>query len=282
MHNRSGDTTLKVLTLVAECDTLYLEKIVGGLVMALVDCPECGRENVSDTAEQCPQCGYAIKNYFEREKRKAYYAEQELVLKKNEKVEWDKLQEELNLELEKIDSLKPSPKPIYPNKFKHIFYYGGRLSLLSKTIIVGLFLFLLCYISTGIFGFLLVILIMFGIPFAAYITYLDYDIEMNCYKMKYNIWEEQQNDWEGYINKRKEGVREKYKNIAYNMARHGARNAPISNISSHINQMKCPMCSSTSVRKISTLNRTVSVATVGLASSKIGKQYECQKCKHKW
>ena len=250
--------------------------------MALVDCPECGRENVSDTAEQCPECGYAIKNYFEREKRKAYYAEQELILKEKEKVEWNKLQEELNLELEKIDRLQPFLKPTYPSKFKHMFYCGNSLSMLSWAIIVGFILFLLCFVSTGIFAFLLAILVIFGIPFAAYITYLDYGVRMNCYKIEYNIWEEQQNDWEGHINKRKEGVREKYKNIAYNMARHGARTAPISNISSHNNQMKCPMCSSTSVRKISTLNRTVSVATVGLASSKIGKQYECQKCKHKW
>ncbi|WP_455615774.1 zinc ribbon domain-containing protein [Eisenbergiella sp.] len=26
--------------------------------MALVKCPECGRERVSDTAEACPDCGY--------------------------------------------------------------------------------------------------------------------------------------------------------------------------------------------------------------------------------
>ncbi len=46
--------------------------------------------------------------------------------------------------------------------------------------------------------------------------------------------------------------------------------------------IKCPNCGSTNVSKISTLNRSVSVAAVGLASSKIGKQYECKNCKHKW
>ena len=30
--------------------------------MALVKCPECGRENVSSTAKSCPGCGYNIKN----------------------------------------------------------------------------------------------------------------------------------------------------------------------------------------------------------------------------
>lgn len=44
----------------------------------------------------------------------------------------------------------------------------------------------------------------------------------------------------------------------------------------------CPMCGSKKVKKIGTMNRAASVATVGLASSKIGKQYECDDCKHKW
>ena len=45
---------------------------------------------------------------------------------------------------------------------------------------------------------------------------------------------------------------------------------------------KCPVCGSTNTERISTLNRTVSIATLGLASSKIGKQYQCKNCKHKW
>lgn len=44
----------------------------------------------------------------------------------------------------------------------------------------------------------------------------------------------------------------------------------------------CPMCGSKKVKKIGTIYRAASVATVGLASSKIGKQYECDDCKHKW
>lgn len=32
--------------------------------MALVNCPECGKERVSDTAEACPDCGYGIKRHF--------------------------------------------------------------------------------------------------------------------------------------------------------------------------------------------------------------------------
>lgn len=45
---------------------------------------------------------------------------------------------------------------------------------------------------------------------------------------------------------------------------------------------QCPMCGSLQTRRITTANRAVSVAAVGLASDKIGKQYECTKCKYKW
>lgn len=44
----------------------------------------------------------------------------------------------------------------------------------------------------------------------------------------------------------------------------------------------CPVCRSTNVKRISTVNRAVSVGAVGLVSSKIGKQYECKSCHHKW
>ncbi len=46
--------------------------------------------------------------------------------------------------------------------------------------------------------------------------------------------------------------------------------------------IKCPVCGSIDVKRISTAGRVASIVTFGLASSKIGKQYECKKCKHKW
>ena len=43
----------------------------------------------------------------------------------------------------------------------------------------------------------------------------------------------------------------------------------------------CPICGKKdNVVRISSLNRTASVATFGLASAKIGKQYTCTHCKH--
>ena len=45
-----------------------LEKInnlyKGVTLMALINCPECGKE-VSLTAVSCPHCGYGVKKHFE-------------------------------------------------------------------------------------------------------------------------------------------------------------------------------------------------------------------------
>lgn len=45
---------------------------------------------------------------------------------------------------------------------------------------------------------------------------------------------------------------------------------------------QCPMCGSLQTRRITTAKRAASVYAVGLASDKIGKQYECMNCGHKW
>ena len=45
--------------------------------MALIKCPECGRENVSDSAEACPDCGYGIKAHFEKIRKEEERKEQE-------------------------------------------------------------------------------------------------------------------------------------------------------------------------------------------------------------
>lgn len=43
--------------------------------------------------------------------------------------------------------------------------------------------------------------------------------------------------------------------------------------------VKCPYCNSNNVKKITTVNRAVSTGMVGIASSKIGKQWHCNNCK---
>lgn len=58
--------------------------------MALIKCPECGRENVSDTANSCPNCGYEIKTHFvrieEEKKQEEIRKQQELIQNWSERI----------------------------------------------------------------------------------------------------------------------------------------------------------------------------------------------------
>lgn len=74
--------------------------------MALVKCPECGKENVSDNAEMCPECGYGIKAHFDLLKQK-----------------------QLNQEIyqRKLDHVKMPEKP----RKKKFFYVLAVLSVIA-------------------------------------------------------------------------------------------------------------------------------------------------------
>ena len=82
--------------------------------MALVSCPECGRENVSDSAVSCPECGYNIKEHFiklkvaeekrqEKEKQKAIEAENRRKKKEHEHEEQKEIIEKLENRLKELD-----------------------------------------------------------------------------------------------------------------------------------------------------------------------------------
>ena len=46
----------------------------------------------------------------------------------------------------------------------------------------------------------------------------------------------------------------------------------------YLNNAQCPYCHSRNTKKISTASRATSVALVGIASKKIGKQWHCNNC----
>ena len=47
-------------------------------------------------------------------------------------------------------------------------------------------------------------------------------------------------------------------------------------------QLHCPNCNSTNIKRISTSSRMLSGLTFGILSSNIGKTYQCNNCKYKW
>lgn len=81
--------------------------------MALVKCPECGKENVSDSAEACPECGFGIKAYYEkiRDEEEKRNQQEELEQKRQEEKEKNEKQKEDNVRKRKetINMLFGSP-----------------------------------------------------------------------------------------------------------------------------------------------------------------------------
>jgi transposase-like protein len=47
-------------------------------------------------------------------------------------------------------------------------------------------------------------------------------------------------------------------------------------------QPKCPTCQSTNIKKIGSLERVSSVATLGILSKKINKTFKCNNCGYTW
>lgn len=91
--------------------------------MALINCPECGKENVSDSAETCPSCGYGIKAYYQA-------------------IETKKIEEEK--EKKERETAKSLYAPKQPEKDKITTYFLIGFSIIS------IFLFPLTLQGTGI------------------------------------------------------------------------------------------------------------------------------------
>lgn len=117
--------------------------------MALIKCPECGKENVSDSAVSCPECGYAIKEHFDKirleEQRiaeeKALQERKEAELRYKKKTEGSRQQETIKaLEVRLEDAKKETIK-------------GG----IGLAISLPLTILFFCLSSKGSLGILIVI-----------------------------------------------------------------------------------------------------------------------------
>lgn len=212
--------------------------------MALVKCPECGREKVSDTAEACPDCGYGIKKYYEDIKKKQEEEESNKLLEEEYKKREEARQTDLESRAQSVNI--PSHRPIMTT-----WQAGGGVA-----IVIGI-LMIICQS-----WFLAIILIGYGA--------ISIYGEMDNLHSRQKIYDDNIHDPDTY---RKEMVKqqdfeEAIMQIATNMK---------TNTKSH--GVNCPYCQSTDVKKNSTLNRAISVGMVGAASGKIGKQWHCNNYK---
>lgn len=251
--------------------------------MALVKCPECGRENVSDSATSCPNCGYNIKEHYDKVKRE----EQERL--KQERIKAMPKAQRPNLNYcPECKKEFPGDLRICPNcgfslddkenilRLKEIarleieandkLWFKDSLKLIVTFAIFSICFFILFYfIRFGLFsaGGILSFLLTIGFLFSLYSDYSSKEKakeELELAKKDYDKYKAQ---------KDKEREAAKIRSAMDNARR--AANHP-----------KCPNCGSTNTVRITTANRMASVAAVGIASGKIGKQFECKNCKYKW
>lgn len=185
--------------------------------MSLINCPECGKENVSDNAEMCPECGYGIKAHYEK-----------IRIEQQKKEAYER----------RLQSVEMPEEPKRKKAWYVFAIICGIAGLPYLFVVPAVAIFL--WICSG---------------WLCYEGSKQYDEEMKKYNLAKSNFEKYQ----------KEIVREEERQLREEALK-----------------PKCPKCNSTNIEKISTANRAVSIAMVGIASSKIGKQYKCNKCKHMW
>jgi len=249
--------------------------------MALIKCPECGRENVSDSAISCPGCGYAIKNHFENahlEQQKKESVDTKFVCAicgytHNDdsipekcpicKVPTGKTADKEN----KTETFNKSVDSSKDRQKKTVGDLNKQIESSKKVTWISAIIFCVCIIPlvsffsdfdvNGTILFFSIIGSLFS-GIAILIGLSNFTNASNDLPIAQRSIEE----YEKVLQKRKE-EKEAYDAMV-------AQNT------------KCPVCGSNETKRISTLSRATSVATVGLASSKIGKQYHCKRCGHKW
>lgn len=229
--------------------------------MALIQCPECNAQ-VSDTAPVCPKCGYNISHYC------AVEAEWKR-LKDNQKLQHYLDEQKLNNEMEKIE-VPSSPPKAKPYSFANI-----------ASIVVGI----LCIVLFTSFDevsdepFMMAVVFIIGGLFIG-LGFYSMHKDTEDIEVKKKIYEEAQGNPEKYkenIARRnlfgESGYRTEFSDeVLREMAEY--------TVEAHENRsvVHCPYCQSTNTQRIGVVGRSVSAATFGLASSKIGKQWHCNKC----
>lgn len=221
--------------------------------MALIKCPECGRENVSDSAEMCPSCGFGVKAHFEKIEQEKIKEQKQIEL---EELKKKREQEAKEREQRRIQSVPKPERPVFSRGF-----------MIYMIVAVIFFSWLMLYTPTTYNEdpqggtWILELLVFIGLPLLVYLP--NYNKRVKDYELACRNFETYQRQM---IKEQDEARARHQRELEQKIA----------------NAIKCPNCGSIDTKKISTTSRVASVAMVGVASSKIGKQYECINCGYRW
>ncbi len=133
--------------------------------MALVKCPECGREKVSDKALACPDCGFGLKEYFENKNNLNVLAEADSINYEDaQKIEADcinkeweernRREEERLKSLSQLDSRKDATKQDAMDRARWEAQYNAKIkeqkqvkkmiiAAISGIIVIGIIIYII-------------------------------------------------------------------------------------------------------------------------------------------
>ncbi len=212
--------------------------------MALVKCPECGKE-VSDTAYACPNCGYSVKVHFDNLKRK----KQAEIRKKQLEVE--KRNKQVQLEKEYEDRVSKVPMPNKP-KFSKV----GIVYLLITSLLVMVSSLPNSKQEFQIKQCVFYITLFVVLPLCIYIYFLKKQIN------DYNLIKKNFRKYQEHVIKKQDVER--------------ARKQACISTQIAINQVRCPKCGSTNIQLIP---RKWSLLT-GFMTNKVDRI--CVNCKNRF
>ena len=225
--------------------------------MALVKCPECGREKVSDTAVACPDCGFGVKAYFDKIKQQEERKEQERKEQEEKQIAEDNAKK---MEEERIKSV---PKPSKPRISCLGLLIGGLICWLGS-----------CKVNTDewerqrsmwdhqgdpvLHGWLCLI---FGVGIICYVIY-SFVKQIGRYNLAQTNFEEYQ----------RLIIREKDAALAAAKAEEAAR------ARKEAMKPECPYCHSRDTTKISVLSHIIDMELYGIEGQNRSYQWHCCNC----
>ncbi len=214
-------------------------------------CPECGRENVSDSAESCPECGYPIRSYFEKLKKQQLETQENIKQKQNREEKLNELAKNVKI---------PTDKPQL-----HLITYLGIFLLLLDILFILLTLGIIKGDGSGgsIGMVLLTSVFGFGSVYAGYSDYKEQKDE--CEKISKNPEEF-----------RRQMALKEYNKMVAKTSVQTKTIEDVPNRSVKNESIKCPKCRSTQIQLV---NRRWSPIT-GLLTNKVDRV--CLKCKNRF
>lgn len=245
--------------------------------MALTKCPECGKENISDSAISCPSCGYGIKLHFENIKIEEQ--KQLEIRKQNQVLEQEKQRKEKQLEQEKA------------NKAKKIEEIAAKTELPKTKPFINGFLFMgFLFLAADIFLFLIGLGLIEGaeegMPFLGISFFSVFAI--SCLILGYSILKDSRKLYDEYSHNQEEYKKElaakTLREIEIQDAREKEKRKDKQNTIPKANKistdtgenLKCPKCGSTQIQMV---NRRWTIGT-GFLTNKIDRV--CINCKNKF